>query len=187
MLLQVRGRIFAGGNSRPTSLMKQFHPPGLKRARAKAFSLVELALALGVMAFAMAGIVGLIPFGLTSFRQAMNNTVESGIIQSLTNEIFLSEFANLRSMAKSGGKIYYYDAAGDPVDNAEEALYTAEVSFTDLKPSAPQSSDPLASLTHGAGSTALITITRLDKSKTYFTVIVGNNKPVDANETPATW
>lgn len=158
-----------------------------KQARDKAFSLVELALALGIMAFAMAGIVGLIPFGLTSFRQAMNNTVESGIIQSLTNEIFLSEFANLKSMAKSEGKVYYFDADGDSISNPAEALYTAEISFTDLKPRAPQSSDPLASLTQSAGTTALITITRLDKSKAYFTVVIGNNKPVDTNQSPATW
>lgn len=161
-------------------------PSELQKNR-RAFSLVEVALALGIMAFAIAGIVGLIPFGLTSFRQAMNNTAESAIVQGLTNEILLTDFSNLKTMANSQGKAYYFDADGDPVQTAAAALYTAQIRFTDLHPNTPTSCNPLNTLSSSAGTTALITITKIDKTRDHFSVVIGNNQPVNPASPGATW
>ena len=148
---------------------------------------MEVALALGVMGFALAAIIGMIPFGLSSFRQAMNNTVEAGIVQTLTNEIFSTEFSNLRQMSKAQDKEYYYNADGEPLETSAGALYTAQVSFTDLSPETPGTTSPLGLMTVSAGTTALIAITKIDKTKDYFSLVVGNNRAVAAPNEVATW
>ncbi len=132
-------------------------------------------MALAIMAFASASIISLIPFGLTSFRQAMNNTVESEIVQTLTNDLAMTDFKNLSKMAGSGGTgtIYYFDANGDPAD-ATSSIYKAQVSFTDLS-----AATPLNKLTATSGTTALITITKIDQTKDYFSVVLGNNQQVN--------
>ncbi len=156
-----------------------------RRRRSGGFSLVEVALALAIMAFASASIISLIPFGLTSFRQAMNNTIESEIVQGLTNDISLSDFGNLKNMAVAQGTTYYFDAEGRRQTGATGALYTAKIKFTDLSPAA--STNPLSTLTASAGTTALITIEKIDKTKDYFSVMVGNNQQVAKDALPANW
>jgi uncharacterized protein (TIGR02598 family) len=160
--------------------------PG-RKAPAGGFSLIEVTLALAIMAFASASIISLVPFGLSSFHQAMNNTVESEIVQYLTNNISLTNFSNLKSMASSQGINYYFDSNGDPLTSATGAIYTAQISFTDLSPGMPTASNPLNTLSPSSGTMALITITAIDKTKDYFTVVVGNNQQVAANSTAATW
>jgi len=82
---------------------------------------------------------------------------------------------------------YYFDSNGDPLPSATGAIYTAQIGFTDLSPSAPAVSNPLNSLSPSSGTVALITITEINKTKDYFTVVVGNNQQVAANSTAATW
>jgi uncharacterized protein (TIGR02598 family) len=166
---------------------KPFHQLPRRKALSGGFSLVEVTLALAIMAFASASIISLVPFGLISFHHAMNNTVESEIVQYLTNNISLTNFSNLKSMASSQGTNYFFDSNGDPLTSSTGALYTAQISFTDLSPSKPTASNPLNTLSPSSGTVALITITEIDKTKDYFTVVVGNNQQVASNSTAATW
>lgn len=149
------------------------------------FSLIEVILALAILVFASASIISLIPIGLTTFRQAMNNTIESEIVQSLVNNISMTNFSNLKNMASSQGTTYYFDADANPLSSNKDALYTVQVSFTDLSPSSTNA--PLNTLAYSSGTTALITITKIDRTKDYFSVVVGNNQQVSAAPTPATW
>ncbi len=149
------------------------------------FSLVEVALAMAILAFASASIISLIPFGLSSFRKAMNNTVESEIVQGLVNNISMTDFEHLKSMASSQGTVYFFGADGSPVAGATDSQYKVEISFTDLSPSS--SSSPLNTLTPNSGTTALITITKIDQTMDYFSVRVGNNQQVVTGASAATW
>jgi len=149
--------------------------PHTERKRSLGFSLVEVTMALAIIAFASASIISLIPFGLTSFRHAMNNTVESEIVQTLTNDLAMTDFKNLSKMAGAGGTgtTYYFDANGDPA-GATSYVYKAQISFTDLSAAAP-----LSNLTTTSGTTALITITKIDQTKDYFSMVLGNNQQVN--------
>ena len=101
----------------------------LKRSKDRlnaGFSLIEVALSLGIIGFAMTALIGLLPFGLLTFKQAMTNTVESEIVQNLTNDILLSNFSNLHQY---NGQSYSYDKEGVSLSDSTGAIYTATVSM----------------------------------------------------------
>jgi uncharacterized protein (TIGR02598 family) len=86
----------------------------------QAFSLIEVVLAIGVVSFAMVSILGLIPVGLTTFRNAMDLSVEAGIAQRLAGEVQRTDFANLSTTN------YTFDDQGVE-SGAAEAVFTAQV------------------------------------------------------------
>jgi len=64
----------------------------IARQRRSGFSLVEVVLAVGVISFAFVAILGLLPAGLTQFRQAMDNSVASQIAQRILMDAQQSDF-----------------------------------------------------------------------------------------------
>jgi uncharacterized protein (TIGR02598 family) len=101
------------------------HPATLSRVRShfsRAFSLVEVVLALGLMSFALMGIVGLLRVGLSHFRKAIDLTVQAQIAQELTSMIQRTPYADIDNLG--GPATYYYDEEGNPVDQSRY-VYTA--------------------------------------------------------------
>ncbi len=116
-----------------------------------AFSLVEVTLAIGIMAFSFVAIFGLLPIGMGVFRKAIDTSVVAQIAQRLSNEIQEADWKTLVSTgwdptqaqadAKSGkvtpneiqfqdptGKstnIRYFDDQGNelPVSDKEKSIY----------------------------------------------------------------
>ena len=175
-----------------TSQLK-IHLKGKGRNPRNGFSLVEVAMSLAIVAFASVTMVGLIPFGLTSFHQAMNNTVESSIVQNLTNNILLTSFSNLQAMAASNTK-YYFDSNGVAQTGATGAIYAATVKFTDLSPNSAGSNDmttaknPLNNLTRGTGTVAVITITKaFDPKPDSFSIVIASDQQISTSPAAATW
>lgn len=60
--------------------------------RQSGFSLVEVVLAVGVIAFAFVAILGLLPAGLTQFRQAMDNSLAAQIAQRVIEDAQGTDF-----------------------------------------------------------------------------------------------
>ena len=58
----------------------------------RAFSLVEVALSLGIAVFAIVTVFSLLPMGLSNFRQAMNTSIGSQIAQRVLNDAQQSDF-----------------------------------------------------------------------------------------------
>ena len=102
------------------------HAPRSKWTANQGFSLVEVAFAMAVMGFGLLSIVGLVPMGLTHFRQAMNNTVETQIVQSITSDLQLTSFKSLAAGTT------YYDGEGNPTATASSAIYTATVALNPI-------------------------------------------------------
>ena len=98
--------------------MKTF--PRIKRLN-RAFSLVEVTLAMGIVGFAAATVLALLPTGLKSLRNSIEQTVESQISQQISSDILQTPFASVGTITK------YYDNEGFPVETASEAVFTAEV------------------------------------------------------------
>lgn len=76
------------------------------------FSLVEVVLALGVCSFAMIAIVGMIPVGLSTFRDALDTTAQSQIVQRVAGDVLLTDFNSIQDAT------YYYDDQGTRLENA---------------------------------------------------------------------
>lgn len=103
-------------------------PPSNNRKNT-GFSLVEVVLALGVCSFAMIAIVGMIPVGLSTFKDAMNTTVRSQIVQSIASDVLLTDFSKLEEITHR-----YYDDQGALLDDANtpSLSYTAQVEQHDV-------------------------------------------------------
>ena len=85
------------------------------------FTLVESVMAIGIVSFAMLSILGLIPVGLGTFRNAMNLTVETTIVQAVSGDLLRTDYTNLAATN------FYFDQEGSKTTNQADRLYTAEV------------------------------------------------------------
>ncbi len=94
--------------------------PG-KRLRLAAFSLVEVTLAIGIVAFAFVSVFGLIPIGLNTFREAMTDSVGLQITQRVLNEMQQTDFNLLTTGATA--PLRYFDDQGNEVATTAEAVY----------------------------------------------------------------
>jgi uncharacterized protein (TIGR02598 family) len=61
----------------------------------RAFSLIEVVLAVGVVAFAFVAIMGLIPAGMGQFRQAIDTSVCAQIAQRVINDVQQADYSTL--------------------------------------------------------------------------------------------
>lgn len=62
-----------------------------------AFTLVEIALSIGVISFAFLGVVGLLPAGMEVFHKSMNTSIGSQLVQRVLTEAQQTNFAVLTS------------------------------------------------------------------------------------------
>lgn len=69
-------------------------PSGIRLAQS-GFSLVEVVLAVGIIAFAFVGILGLLPAGMSQFRQTIDNTVSSEIAHRVIVDAQQTDFDTL--------------------------------------------------------------------------------------------
>src|SRR4051812_20667830 len=91
------------------------------RSRA-AFSLVEVALAIGIIAFAFVALLGLIPTGLTTFKNAIDKTNETLIVQDLNSMIQVTDWSKVDALDyKTSQEVYYYNDEGRFVDTKSSA------------------------------------------------------------------
>jgi len=110
----------------------------LYRKWASAFSLVEVAMALGVVSIGLIPLLGLLPIGLNQEREAMFQTSRSHILSQISADL---------GMLKGGDSDHYFSAAqfyddrGERLpDGAEGAVY--EVKLTPVEAEYPGSGVP---------------------------------------------
>jgi uncharacterized protein (TIGR02598 family) len=88
--------------------------------------LVEVTIALGVFAFAVLGLMGMLPIALQTHRDAKNDTVLSQIKQRLAAEVLLTDGAHLTEIFKNAYKCY--DDEGREIDtNAPNIVYRSKI------------------------------------------------------------
>ena len=88
-----------------TAPMKSASPKRLLRrplVPLAGFSLIEVVLAIGVVSFAFVGILGLLPAGLSLFRQATDMSVGAQILQKVTDDARQMDFATLVDAKDTG-------------------------------------------------------------------------------------
>lgn len=92
----------------------------------RGFSLVEVVIAIGVIAFAFIPMMGMLPAGLDLSRQAIDATVEAQIAQQLTAEVQQTDFSRLGELASTSvANPYYFDDQGSKVSDPANAIYQA--------------------------------------------------------------
>lgn len=121
----------------------------------RGFSLIEVTIAMAIAAVALVTLLGLIPQGMNTMREAGDQAIQGRIHQQLLNEIQMTPFED--STGKSLIDIYdkmefYYDGQGEEISDSREQgsvpedrkkgsfahIYSARVTFPD-KGNAPAS------------------------------------------------
>lgn len=95
----------------------------------RAFSLVEVTLALGIVSVSLLALIGLLPAGLGVLRESMEETARANIVQRVSAGLATADFASL-----SAGTLDF-DAEGQPAAGDAEAVY--RVSLQEADPSLP--------------------------------------------------
>lgn len=100
----------------------------------KAFSLVEVVLALGIISFACITLLGLLSMGLVTVSHAVGNTVEAQIIQSVINS------SEVQTYSSSFNVTNYFNNEGTQVISTDPTMvYVATVNAIPLTNSTPVS------------------------------------------------
>ncbi|MCE9608782.1 MAG: Verru_Chthon cassette protein B [Chthoniobacter sp.] len=132
---------------------------------AAGFSLVEVVLAIGVIAFAFVGIFALLPTGMSISRQAMDTSVGSQIAQRVINDALQSDFPELLKNAagatisgtnETGRKAErYFDDQGSelPASSKAQAIYHVNTRIT------PATAMPKTGTSSGGDNTNLAIVT----------------------------
>ncbi len=95
------------------------HPPLGKRSNA-AFSLVEVTMAIGIIAFAFVALFGLLPTGMQTFRAAIDTSNEAWIMQNINSMVQTTDFSGIKDLDfKISREIYYFDEEAKLTDTEQ--------------------------------------------------------------------
>ena len=94
------------------------------------FSLVEVVIALGIVATVMIALLALLPLGMDALRESADLTVQSRIAQDLIGDV---QQADWDTLDRYRNELRYYDGEGTTVETAGagQRLYTAKIEFPD--------------------------------------------------------
>lgn len=98
-----------------------------------AFTLIEIALSIAVIAFALTAIVGLVPIGLTAARESVESTVSANILAAAMNDLRQRAFSEIEALEAAGPSLLWFDDQGFAVSDANkaDAIYEVRVEIAD--------------------------------------------------------
>ena len=101
-----------------------------QRRSESGFSLVEIVVAVGIVATVMVALLGMIPTGLNTVNEAADTMAEIRIAQQILGEVQMAEWEEVDDW---DAKPYYYDAEGNKLDSQEpgKVRYTCRVEIED--------------------------------------------------------
>ena len=94
--------------------------------RKRAFSLLEVVIALGIVGFALTTLIGLMPVGLNIFRDSITATVQTDVLRQLTSQFQETPFNKLTNSTK----MLYFSDQSAPVETDADALLGVTYTFT---------------------------------------------------------
>jgi len=92
----------------------------------QAFSLIEVTLALGIVAFALLPLVALLPVGLDSQRDAIESTTNAQILQTITGDLQRTEFdqlVNSEQLTTQTIPVRHFDDLGNEIEDIDAAPF----------------------------------------------------------------
>jgi uncharacterized protein (TIGR02598 family) len=108
----------------------------LQRGTLRAFSLIEVTIAMAIAAVALVTIMGMIPQGMSTMREAGDEAITARIHQQILNELQMADFAALDDY---NDREFFYDGQGEEIGNnmsggssakgSLEHIYSAKVTI----------------------------------------------------------
>ena len=87
---------------------------GRRYSSTKGFSLIEVTIALGIVAAVLVPLMAMLPESVRTMREATDLTTSSRILEEVMNEAQMTDYSDLRSFA---GRERYYDEQGNDITN----------------------------------------------------------------------
>lgn len=91
----------------------------------RAFSLVEVSIAVGLLAFAMVVVLSLLPVGLSTYRDAYQSTTETDALRALGAELAATPYTDLDAFVLSRFPLYI-DERGQEVPESGSVVFTVD-------------------------------------------------------------
>lgn len=111
---------------RPDAVQRPGFPfVSVRRNVQRGFSLVEITMAIGIVAFAFVAIFGLVPIGLNTFREAMDTSVRAQIVQRV---VFEAQQTDPKTLESRADVLRYFDDEGTEVE-PEASIYTTTMAL----------------------------------------------------------
>jgi len=117
-----------------SSKSNRIRPMSSKRSffgSVNAFSLVEVTLALGIVAFSLVTLLGLMPLGLATFHKAVATSISSQIVQQVVTDVEQTDFTQLTTSSNGVTQLglRYFDDEGNELPTAASpgAIYQVNV------------------------------------------------------------
>lgn len=107
----------------------------LRSPRAGGFTLVEVTIAIGIVSFALLGLIGLLPAGLGALRDSAEQTMNAQIVRRISGDLMVQSFASRADFSSFSGATLYFDEEAQVLGNSFGARYRAIVDVHD--PSLP--------------------------------------------------
>lgn len=104
-------------------------PPGRSCHKPTAFSLVEVTIALGIAATAIVSVLGMMPVGLSTMREAVDQTTEAQILRQISTGASLYPFDRLGDYAAGGPYLFTQDGTLQTSRDAQ-TRYSLRVTIT---------------------------------------------------------
>jgi len=126
-----------------------------RKSAESGFSLVEITLAIGIIAFAFVALFGLLPVGLSTLRGAIDTSNETRILQNFVGKVQVTDFNEIKSLSfPTSNEIYYFDEEGSFIDTSlkpqqgreNERIYEAKLFIEDAIAKKGQSDDMTGNL-----------------------------------------
>lgn len=114
--------------------MKSFSPTPRVR-HSSAFSLVEVTVAMGIVATVLVALLALLPYGMDSIREAKSTQVQARIANEIISELQVADWGSepaYRKLAEYNGVVHRYDSEGTRIDdkadkNKQDTIYKAMI------------------------------------------------------------
>ncbi len=101
----------------------------MKRARSDSFSLIELTLALGVAAFCLIAVFGLIPIGMSAHRAGVGQTIAGQIGAALYADMRTGSPSPQFGITDGQPQTLYFDSVGNITADADKKAYRVTITF----------------------------------------------------------
>ncbi len=88
---------------------------------------MEVVIALGVISFAIIGILSILTTALHEGREASDDTMLVAMVNRMITELRATPFSELSNGNNGYYKVYYFDSDGLPVSSKDTALYGCTV------------------------------------------------------------
>lgn len=96
-----------------------------RHRRRSAFSLIEVSMALAIVAIAFVALIGLLPAGMKVFEAAANTTAETRMVAHLSSLLQAADYTKFRAQS-TAGVYYYYDVDGSYIDSSKDPVQGSE-------------------------------------------------------------